>query len=424
VTHAPLSRRTFLRGTGVALALPLLDAMQPRTARAAAAAAPRHRIVAVNVGLGLHTPNLFPTTAGRDYEPTPYLRPLADLRDDFTVISGTSHPDVDGGHLAEKSFLTAAPHPSSASFRNSISIDQLAAERIGVETRFGYLALSLAGRGLSVSRSGVEIPTETRPSQVFANLFLEGKPDEKARRVQRLREGESVMDVVLDRARRMEQRLGPADRRKLDEYFTAVRETEVRLVKGRDWEARPKPAVAEPQPRDIDDKTDVIGRARLMYDMTHLALRTDSTRLVTFFANGINAVPQVDGVTSDYHNLSHHGRDEEKLEELAIVEVAQMTALRDFLLRLRETAEADANLLDRTMVLFGSNLGNASSHDTRNLPILLAGGGFRHGQHLRFEGESDYPLPNLFTSMLQRLGLEIDGFASSTGTMRGLEVRA
>ena len=417
-----LSRRTFLRSSGVAVGLPLLEAMVPRS-RAAEAEKPKYRMVAINVGLGIHTPNLFPEMTGTGYELTPYLQPLADLRDEFTVISGTSHPDVDGGHLAEKSFLTAAPHPASASFRNSISLDQYAAEKIGGATRFGSLPLSLSGRGLSVSRSGVMVPAETRPSHVFARLFLEGRPDEKARRVRQLRDGQSVMDAVLDRARRMQRRVGQLDRQKLDQYFTAVREAERRLLKAEEWEERPKPAVERKQPRDISDRTDIIGRAELMYDMILLALQTDSTRLVTFFKNGINAVPKIAGVSNDYHNLSHHGRDETKLAELAVIELEQMTALRDFLLQLKQTAEGGSNLLDRTMVLFGSNLGNASSHSNVNLPIVLAGGGFAHGRHLRPGGEKEYPLPNLFVSMLQRLGLPVERFASSTGTLRGLEMR-
>jgi hypothetical protein len=155
--------------------------------------------------------------------------------------------------------------------------------------------------------------------------------------------------------------------------------------------------------------------------MMYLALQTDSTRLITFFKNGINAVPQISGVKSDYHNLSHHGRDPDKIAELAIIELEQFSALADFVHRLHETSEGESTLLERTMVLFGSNLGNASSHNTFNMPIVLAGGGFRHGQHLAFDRKQNYPLPNLFVSMLQRLGIETDSFVTSTGTMRGLE---
>ena len=330
-------------------------------------------------------------------------------------------PGTHGGHLAEKSFLTAAPHPASASFKNTISLDQQAAEKIGLETRFGFLALSLAGQSLSVSRSGVEIPSETRPSQVFARLFLEGKPDEKRRQLDRIKDGQSVLDAVRERAKVLEARLGTEDREKLEDYYVAVREAERRLAKAEDWEQRPKPKVEAAPPRDINDRTDVIGRARLMYDMMVLALQTDSTRILTFFKNGINAVPPIPGVNQDYHNLSHHGKDPAKIKELAVIERAQMEVFAEFLGKLRAAREGDATLLDLTMVLLGSNLGNASSHDNRKLPILLAGGGFRHGSHLAFEGEKDHPLPNLFVSMLNQLGIETASFASSTGPLPGLK---
>jgi len=420
----PIDRRSFLRSSGVAIALPALDAMVSRRQAVAAEGSgvdvPR-RMVAINVGLGLHVPNLYPEMSGRDYKITPYLEPLRDLKNNFTVISGASHPEVDGGHHSEKSFLTAIPHPNSAGFRNSISIDQIAAEKIGIKTRYAYLCLSLAGRGLSWSRSGVEIPSATRPSGVFARMFLEGKADEKARTIQQLKDGQSIMDSVLAEAKSMNCRLGVRDRQKLDQFFTAVRSTETRLQKQESWEHRPKPQVDAKPPRDITDRTDIIGKARLMYDMMYLALQTDSTRLITFFKNGINAVPQISGVKSDYHNLSHHGRDPDKIAELAIIELEQFSALADFVRRLHETSEGESTLLERTMVLFGSNLGNASSHNTLNMPIVLAGGGFRHGQHLAFDRKQNYPLPNLFVSMLQRLGIETDSFVTSTGTMRGLE---
>ena len=417
-----IDRRTFLRGAGVALSLPLLDAMCPARAASAAAERLRQRLVLIDLGFGLHAPNLFPEKSGPDYEMTPYLDVLKEFRDDFTIISGTSHPDVDGGHFAAKSFLTAAPKPTSANFKNTISLDQLAAEQIGLETRFSYLALSLMpGRSISYSRSGVEIPSESRPSKLFARLFLEGKPDEKQRQMQRLKDGQSVMDAVLDKARRMQKRLGAADRDKLDQYFTSVRATEERLVKAEAWEQKLKPHTTAGPPQDITNAADVIGQGGLMFDMLHHALETDSTRIVTFYNPGVNAVPPIAGVTQDYHNLSHHGQDQERLDQLKVVELEQLKLFAGFLGKLRGTREEGGTLLDQTMVMFGSDLGNGNSHDNHNLPIILAGGGFRHGRHLAFDQTRNYPLPNLFVSMLQRLGLEIGQFASSTGTMKGLE---
>jgi hypothetical protein len=413
-----ISRRQMLRASGVALGLPFLDAMTPAFARSAA---PRRRMVAVNFGLGLHLPHLVPAAAGREYALTPYLEELKDFREQFTVISGTSLPGVDGGHNAEKSFLTTAPHPNSASFRNTLSLDQLAAEKIGLETRFGFLALSQSGRGLAWTRSGAEIPSDSRPSQLYAKLFLDGKPNEKALRRQQLKDGRSVLDAVTVETDGLKRELGPVDREKLDDYLSALRETEQRLLRAEAWEGKPKPKTELPQPKDPADRNDLLQHAKLMYSLMHLALVTDSTRVLTFFENGMNAVPTIPGVTQDYHNLSHHGKDPAKIAELGVIERAQIACIGEFLGKLQSSREENATLLDLTMVLVGSNLGNASSHDNRNLPIVLAGGGFKHGQHLALGGERDYPLSNLFVSMLQRLGVETSSFGTGTGTMRGIE---
>ena len=369
--------------------------------------------------IGIAWPKSFPETTGRNYEQTTYLRVLEEFRDQLTILSGTSHPGVDGGHSAEKSFLTAAPHPGSASFKNTISLDQLLAEKIGARTRFGYLPLSLSGRSLSWSRSGVELPSESRPSQLFTRLFLDGNPDEKKRQIQRLRDGQSIMDAVRENASDMAKRLSHRDRQKLEQYFSVVRDTEQRLKLAEEWEHQPKPEVNRKVPNDIADRTDIIAKADLMYDMMHLALQTDSTRLITFFKNGINAVPQIQGVSQDYHNLSHHGKDPGKIDELTVIEKEQIRSFRDFLRKLRDTDEEGTSLLDQTQVLLGSNLGNASSHNNRNMPIILAGGGY-DCQHLAFDPENNQPLPHLFVTMLQRMGLEVDSFAGHSGTLPGL----
>jgi hypothetical protein len=408
-----------LRGSGVAMALPLLDAMLPaRRARGAEVAAPPRRMVAICSNLGFHTPFLYPDEAGRDYRATPYLEVLKPFRNQLTVFSGLSHPGVDGGHMAEMSFLTAAPNPGTPSFRNSISLDQLMAERIGSETRFGHLTLGTAGNSLSWTRGGVRIPADHKPSRVFERLFLAGGGGA----VQKLRNGQSIMDLVGDEARQMQRAVGPADRQKLDQYFTSVRELEQRMVRGQEWARKPKPKVDVPPPKDITDSSDLAGQFDLMYDLIHLALKTDSTRLVTFYLGGGGAVvPKIAGVSEDWHNLSHHGQDPAKIEQLKLIELAKFEALGAFLTKLQATQEADETLLDRTMVLFGSHLGNASSHNTHNLPIVLLGGGFRHGQHLAFDRQRNAPLSNLYVSMLQRMGLESDAFGSSSGSLTGLE---
>lgn len=422
-TRQRFSRRFFLRGAGVTLTLPMLDAMRPRRAQAATASEPPRRMICINTTLGLHTPNLFPTEAGQEYALTPYLEPIQDFRNDFTVFSGLSHPEVDGGHPAEMCYLTAAPHPRADNFKNTISLDQYSIERLVPDTRFGSLVLaSSSSRGLSFTRSGVPIPAEERPSRVFKNMFVDGSPAEVNAQIQRLKQGQSIMDTVLGEAHDFQKGLGKLDQQKLDEYFTSVREVEQRLVKAQEWMRRPKPKVAAKAPTDIASAVEVPARVRLMIDLMHLALQTDSTRFITFALNGLNAVPVIAGVTQDWHNLSHHGQDPAKLAELRVIEVQQMQLFGELLTKLKSTQEEGKTLLDRTIVLFGSNLGNASSHDNKNLPIIVAGGGFRHGQHLAFNPQKNPPLCNLYVQFLRRLGADVDAFGSSTGTIPGFEL--
>jgi Protein of unknown function (DUF1552) len=417
-----INRRNFVRSAGVSLALPLLDAFLPRS-RGATAEPPRTRMVCICASLGLHAPFLFPKESGADYTLTPYLEILKDVRKDFTLFSGLSHPDQTGanGHTSEMSWLTAARFPGLGGFRNTISLDQLAAERIGLQTRFPSLVLGTGTPSLSYTRGGVMIPAESRPSRVFAKLFLDGSPAEVRLQVQKLREGQSIMDTVQDEVQRFTRKVGTADRDKLDEYLTSVRELEHRLATSEAWAHKPKPKIDEQPPRDITDGTDLIGRMRLLFDLIPLALQTDSTRLLTILLQGANSVPQVKGVTIDHHNLSHHGKDPAKIAQLRLIEEAELSVVRDLLGKLKAKQEAGSPLLDKTMVLFGSNLGNANSHDTRNLPILLAGGDFKHGRHVAFDANKNTRLCNLFVTMLQRLGVETDAFGTSTGTLTGVD---
>ncbi len=417
-----LHRRTFLRAAGVSMALPLFDALVPRRVRAAAPQKIPRRMVCINTPLGVHPPYFFPTTAGRDYELSPYLEVLKDFRDDFTVISGLSHPDVGPSHDSNQSFLTAAPHPERRSgFKNNISLDQFAAEHIYGQTRFPTLTLSCEGSGLSWTRSGAPVPTECWPSGVFARLFLEGRPDEVEAQARRLADGQSLIDAVRDQARNLQQDLGAGDREKLDEYFTSVRELEQRLAQAEAWSQKPKPKVDARPLVDVQNSTDLVGKTRLWFDLIHLALQTDSSRLITLQLLGTSGVPPIPGVSQGHHDLTHHGQDPAKITQLKILELEKMATLREFLNRLRETKEDSDCLLDRTMVFFSSNLGDAGKHSVKNMPVLLAGGGFRHGQHLAFDEDKHPPLCNLFVSMLQRIDIETDRFASSTGTLTGLE---
>ena len=277
----PLNRRAFLRGAGVTLALPLLEAMTPLRAQTAA---PPRRLICINTTLGLHTPNLFPEKSGRDYALTPYLEAIQEFRNDFTVFSGLSHPEVDGGHPAELCYLTAAPHPRADNFKNTISLDQYCIEKLVPDTRFGSLTLaSSSSRGLSFTRSGVPIPAEDRPSRVFKSMFVDGTPAEINAQVQRLQQGQSIMDTVHAEAKDFQRNLGRPDREKLDEYFTSVREVEQRMVKAQDWARRPKPKVDAKPPTDIasalciSPKTVSTYRTRIL-EKTGFTTNADLTR--------------------------------------------------------------------------------------------------------------------------------------------------
>jgi len=426
-----IPRRQFLRGASVLLGLPLLEAMTPALSRRARSSeAPRkpRRLLAICNNLGILPGGFFPTRAGSDYSLSPYLKGLRDYRDDFTVLSGVSHPSVDGSHASDVCFLTAAPHPGSGSFRNSISLDQFLADRIGHLTRFPSLTLGVnvdrGIRSLSWTGSGVLIPCQEKASSVYRQMFLQGSEKEIEHQIRKLQLGESILDAVADQARSLRRRVGPLDGDRLDQYLTGVRELERRMTLSREWERRPKPRTSAPMPLDPTNPRAYMEKVRLMYEMARLAFETDSTRAVTLMLDGVNS-PTIDvegtAITDGYHNLSHHGKSDNKLAQLKAIDEWHMKLLGELFGKLKSAREGDGPLLDRTLILYGSNLGDANTHATQNMPVLLAGGGFRHGQHLAFNTQKNYPLPNLFVSLVQRMGVDTDRFASSTGSMRGLE---
>ncbi len=414
-----LNRRRILRGTGVGMSLPLLTSMSP--AFADQGAQPAKRFVGMSIGLGLLGENLNPKKTGRGYKPSMYLKQLQDLRDKFTVVSGCSHPGVKGGHRAESSILSGTPTNGTGQAKNGISIDQLLAKHLGEATRFPSLILSTGGNtSPSYTESGAMISPESSPSRLFAKLFIDDSKKQRQIQANRVREGRSIMDLVSEDAKSLQREVGTADRDRLDSFFTSVRELEKRMAKNERWANLPKPKVKATRPVDIGSSSDLIGRQAMMSDVIRLALETDSTRFVTLHMPGAGGVLPIKGVNEAYHNLSHHGRDSDKLAQLALIEKELIGTWGSFIRGLNSVDEAGGSLLDQTTVFMTSNLGNASNHDNRNMPVLLAGGGFKHGQHLGFDQNKNYPLPNLFVSVLQNIGLERDAFATSTGTMKGL----
>lgn len=425
-----LSRRMMLRGAGVAIGLPFLDAMLPRFARAGAAeAASPMRMVCVGNPLGMLPDAFFPQETGAGYELPPVLEALKELRGDFTIFSHLDH-DVSGGHRAVHAFLSGLRDKEASDWPDgNISVDQRAAESVGARTRFPSLVVS-AGKDdggeiackLSWTRNAVNIPPVARASELFRALFLE--EDEGSRR-QRARDYElnaSILDAVNEHARLLEKKLGQADRAKLDEYFTSVREVEKRLNMSREWLDRPKPTVDMKLPVD-GGFTDTLP---MMYDLIALALQTDSTRVASLAIPGTLNTSEL-GLDGGYHGFSHHGKSPVLQKGLLVIEKTQMEQLGRFLEKLKSMPEpSGGHLLDRTMVLFGSGMGNASSHSNKDLPVLLAGGGFRHGEHKAYPTEAHrrVPLCNLYASMLQRFGVEIDRFNTGSGTLTGFEAKA
>lgn len=407
-----LSRRTLLRGAGVVFGLPLLDAMSPAIAARTPETIPR-RMVAIETNMGILPEYFFPEQTGTKYTLSPYLERLAEHRNQMTVFSGVSLPGVTGGHAAERCFLTGTPHPERGGFRNGVSLDQFAAEHVGSETRFSSLTLAITNENptLSFTRNGSPIPAEKSPRKLFERLFFQGNPDEVEGNIDALRQGRSLLDFVSDDSKRLRQKLSPSDQRRMDQYFTAVRDLEQRLQSAEAWEHRPKPQIDAKPPEDITDPQEFARRTGQMLNIVKLALETDSTRVVSLFID-----------TTVIHNITHHGNRPELLAELRSKEEGQFNVLNGFLDGLADAGEKGQTLLDSTMVLYGTCMGSANSHSNTNLPTLLAGGGFRHGQHLTFDTVHNYPLSNLYVSMLQRLGMEVDKFSTGTGTMRGLEM--
>ncbi len=410
-----LNRRTFLKASGVGLALPLLESMNPAWSKEAA---PPRRAVFICTTLGLHAPALYPKTTGPDYEPTHYLGLLKAHRKDFTLFSGLSHPQQGGEHQCEMTWLSAAPNPGMDGFRNSISIDQYAAAKLGYVTRFPSISLS-SDRVISQSytSSGVMIPAEQRPSRMFAKMFLSGKPAEVARQKQKLIEGRSILDELMDQTRALLKNASSVDRARLQEYFDSVRASEKELAEAQAWLDKPKPQVKAPQPEDINDHTDLVGRTRLLLGLVPLIVQTDSSRIISIVIQNNHGIPQVEGVNTEHHNLSHHGRDPKRIDQLMKIESAILTCFSEFLAQMKAKREAGGTLLDNTVTLFGSNLGNANAHDPRNNPVLLAGGGLKHGRYLAHDPRNNTPLCNLFVRMLQEMGMETEVFATSSSSL-------
>ncbi|MFM8578058.1 MAG: DUF1552 domain-containing protein [Planctomycetaceae bacterium] len=438
-----LSRRHLLRAAGVAMPLPLLEAMRPRAEAALStfrgvesSESVQPRLICCYVPNGVNILEWLPADAGSDYPLSPTLSELADHRDAFTVVSGLGHPHSKGGHSGADTWLTGADLTAKpgADYTTSVSIDQLVAEAHAPHTRFPSLQLSdMSGSGaaghthtLSFDATGTPLPAENTPQRLFERLFVPESAADRDAALARHAERRSILDAIHDDARSLHDRLGTTDRRKLDEYLTSVRETERRVERLEEWIDRPKPKVADAglqlasKPANGHDRPMWLD---VMLEITYLAFVTDTTRVVTFEwsreAGGFG------GGGENHHELSHHGGDAGMLAKLATIDRFHLSKLARFLELLRGTVEEDGTMLDRTIVLYGSgmNSGKGGEHSPRNLPLLVAGGGrlgLRHGRHLAFGEDAPPPLSNLLLTLAQAAGGAVERFSDATGPLAEL----
>ena len=403
-----LSRRRVLQGTGIALALPLMDSQLSR-AEEKLDANPR-RLVCIGNHLGYYPGNFFPKDAGLDYQISPTLQAVQRHRDDFTVFSNLDD-GMTGGHNGVKAFLSGIRKDESSGFPDkNMTIDQVAAEHVGAATRFPSITAGLDnGTDLCWTRSGVRIPPVNNPARLFEALFVQSDAASIGKERTRLTDRASVLDALRESAGKLERQLSAADRQKLDQYLTSVRAVEKQLQMSQVWLDKPKPT--SPIDPVVDQERMHIEEIPLFYDLLTLALQTDSTRVATFEIPMGFRTSELE--VGSYHGLSHHSKSEERLGQLQIVEVYLMKQFAHFIDQMKE-----AQVFDHTAVVLGSGMGNGSSHSNRNLPVILAGGGMNHQGHMvcPVEDHKRVPLSNLWLSTLQWFGVEADRFGKSTGT--------
>lgn len=440
----PLSRRFVLRAAGAAIALPFLDAMLPRLqgapstfkpwAKSAVQAVPR--MIACYVPNGVNILEWMPKGDGESYTLSPTLEALKDYRKDFSVLTGLGHPASPGGHGGADTWLTGANLKAKpgADYTNAVSVDQLAAELHGKQTRYPSLQLGdMSGTGgaghshtLSFDVNGTPLPSENSPRRLFERLFVPETAGDRAAALNRYAERRSILDDIANETKKLDKALGPADKRKLDEYLNGVRQTEKQVERMQGWIDVPKPKVAEmglqlgSKPMDGHDRPMWLD---VMLELSYLAFATDTTRVIAF--EWSREAGGYGGGGENHHELSHHGGDPGMLKKLAAIDRFHLERLGRFLGMLKSTAEGDGAMLDRTVVLYGSgmNSGAGGDHSPKNLPFLVAGGaklGLKLGRHLAHDPSKHPPLANAMLSVVQKLGVETGQFADSTGTLTGL----
>jgi hypothetical protein len=407
--YPPINRRHFLRGVGVTIALPWLE-----TFARAAEPANAQRFVCVANPFGMIRDAFFPTQEGLKAALPVNLAAFESLRGKFTVFSNLDHGN-NGGHGGTHMFLSGVKSSEAASMPDgNISLDQFLARHVAGLTRFSVLntaAGPVGGGGVELcwTRTGVMVPPVQQVSRVFQMLFVDEPAEKNAARGKDYTQQESILDAVNEQAKSVGRRLTGRDKDKLDQYFTAIREVERSLEQEKAWLSRPRPKVDAKEPKDGT----VSQQLPILFDLVALALQTDSTRVATIEVPGSFDTAAMGIEEKGYHGYSHHGKDSVLMEGMRKVERYQMVHLAKFLTKLEEFG-----LLDTTQVLFGSGMGDGSAHTNDSLPVLLAGGGYKHRTHLILPEakEKRVPLCNLYLSMAQRFGMEAASFGRSKST--------
>lgn len=417
----PLPRRTVLKAGAATLALPALDAMLPVGLRAEVKAQSPARMVLLHRGLGTYHPYLVPEKAGKDYDAPRYLKHLEAHRERFTMFSGVSHLGYPNSHTTSAATFTGVGPEGVArgdDIRNTVSLDQVAAEQVGSATRVRSLTLNSMGGAASLSwnRKGVPVPRDGSRASIYKRLFIDGTATEIERETKRLAHGHSILDDMRGQLKSLRGQLGALDRDRMDLMETSIREAEFLLKQEEAWIAKPKPRVEEPAANFSDKAGTWVDSQNRWYGLIRLALQTDSTRVIVF-GIGEHNNQGVPGLEIGHHDASHHCKDPTKIEQFARYEEKDYQNFAGFLDQLTEAREPGGTLLDHTQVFLTSNLGDASAHASNNLPTFLAGGGFKHQGHLRYDEKNNYPLSNLYLRMLQQFGVQTESFGSSTGVL-------
>ena len=409
-----MDRRTAMKGIGGILSLPLLES------GLAASEAPPTRFLVVGNPLGMHPEHFFPAQFGKSFSFPQTLRSLDWLRDRVTILSHTDHGMVNG-HGREISFLNGIlPENSSAYPEKNVSVDQLMARRTHGRVRFSSVHAALErGIRMSWNANGVDIKPHTDPHSLFDHLFLNLTADERTARRELLARNGSILDTIGEQLAGLERRASRPDIERLEQFGTSIRDLERSLADRSEWIGRDKPKF-DISGHFAGTETTIADRYSAVFDMIGYAFETDLTRVATVAFPNELSYTEIEGVTRGYHACTHNGKKEDLIDQLVAIESFQISQLSRCLRKLDSVREpgSDGTLLDHTIVLFGSGMGYGGTHSNRNLPILVAGGGFRHRGHIdaRDGGGDNMPLCNLYLTLLQRFGVERDRFNTSTGT--------